>query len=491
MTISFRTRLFVMAALIVGTVLAVVLTLGWTSLLRNEIDRLDERLCMEARRLATQPPLAEDPRRLEADVRLRLRLPSSDDLQLRLERGDGTVLLQSARWNPALAAQALDWRPSPRPEAGPPPREGLERRGWDRGPPDREGPPPRDRGPPPRVACELAGFIQAGAQWRAARFATPRSRSFVAADTAATKAELQGDLQRALTVIVPLALLLTALGAWLLSSLTMRPVDRLRTAMHGVTRQALDQRLASRGEDREFKELIAAYNTMLERLQTSFQQATRFSADAAHELKTPLTILQGRLEQAVHQSERSAIQADLTDMLEEVGRLAAITRKLLLLAQADAGRLALHLERVDLAELLDTLVADARMLASAQRVSSEIEAGLATQGDALLLRQLCNNLLSNAVRYCRPDGWITVIGHGRQGGVEVIFANASAPIGAEHRARFFDRFHRGDSVHGRAVDGHGLGLSLSREIARAHGGELTLMESKADEVRLRLWLPGR
>jgi signal transduction histidine kinase len=111
------------------------------------------------------------------------------------------------------------------------------------------------------------------------------------------------------------------------------------------------------------------------------------------------------------------------------------------------------------------------------------------QGDLLLLRQLLNNLVSNAVRYCRPGGWIEITARRLPAGVEVVFANASAPIGAEDRQRFFDRFYRGDPSRNRAVEGSGLGLSLAREIARAHGGELTLEPGPADQVTLRLSLP--
>ncbi len=129
------------------------------------------------------------------------------------------------------------------------------------------------------------------------------SHSVVAAGLASTKAELQGAVQQALTVIVPLALLPSALGAWLLASLTMRPMNLLRSAMTAVTQQALDQQLPSAGEDLEFKAVIGDYHTMLARLEASFHQAARFSADAAHELKTPLTLLQGRIEQATRQSQ--------------------------------------------------------------------------------------------------------------------------------------------------------------------------------------------
>ena len=498
MVISFRTRLFGLATLVVAVVLTVVLVLGWQGLLRNEVDRLEDRLCMEARRVATQPQMGLDRPRLEADLRLRLRLGATDVLVLRLEPGGDRPPLLSADAED-LDTSALAWKPAPRFSAPPPPAAGEGPPGFDRGPPGREagappegpaGPPPRRDGPPPpRGSCELAATPLLGGDGRAARLTTPRGRAQLAHSLTPLKAEMQADLQRALQLLVPLALALTALGAGLLAALTMRPVNRLRTAMQGVTRQALDQRLASAGEDREFQELIAAYNTMLDRLDASFQQANRFSADAAHELKTPLTILQGRLEQALHGANDAVTQAGLSEMLDEVGRLAAITRKLLLLSQADAGRLALHRVRVDLAELLDTLVADAQMLVTDQTVSSRVEPGLHATGDALLLRQLFNNLLSNALRYGRPGGWIAVGGRRQPGGVEVVFANASAPLGAAQRKRFFDRFHRGDGAHNRAVDGHGLGLSLSREIARAHGGDLTLQASPADEVRLRLWLP--
>ncbi len=514
MTMSFRTRLFGMATLIVAVVLAVVLALGWQSLLRTEVERLENRLCMEARRVATQPFLGLDRSRLEADLRLRLRLGDRDALVLRLEPGAGLPPVQSDEAQ-RLDTTTLTWQPVQR--FGPPPARPAGPEGppeHDRGPPamadpgspDGPGaratapfpPPRRERGgppPPPRGSCELATTVLqgveggVGGEGRAARFTTPHTRAVLAQSLAPMKAEMQTDLQRALQVLVPLALALTALGAWLLASLTMRPVNRLRTAMQGVTRLALSQRLASAGEDREFQDLIAAYNTMLQRLDASFQQASRFSADAAHELKTPLTILQGRLEQALHRSADPLQQAGLSDMLDEVGRLAAITRKLLLLSQADAGQLALHRETVDLTDLLGSLVADAQMLAADQPVSSTVQHGLRTQGDTLLLRQLFNNLLSNALRHGRPGGWIAVSGQPQAGGVEVVFANATVPLGDAQRTRFFNRFHRGDSARNRAIDGHGLGLSLSREIARAHGGDLTLEASAADEVRLRLWLP--
>ena len=460
MTISFRTRLFVIAGLIVGCVLLIVIGLGWSRILAYDVERLDERLCMEARRLLMPPAQGEDVQRLQADMLGKLRLSKPRQLMLRLESRDAGASLQSDHWPADLAIDGLAWR-----AATPPQRTGAAGN------------------------CELASFASSGADWRAALHAAPDGRSFVAADLSELKGDLHGALRSALTLLIPLSLALTAFGAWLLAALTMRPVNRLRDAMLGVTQKALDQRLPGSGEDREFKELIAAYNAMLQNLEQSFAQATRFSADAAHELKTPLTILQGRLEQAVNNAHDPALQAELTGLQDEVARLANITRKLMLLSQADAGRLALNRTAIDLSVMLKELLADAEMLLSDQTIDSAIAPQLRTTGDALLLRQLFNNLLSNAVRYCRPAGTITVTARALPEGIECIFGNPCDAIEPDKRAHIFDRFFRADASRNRRTDGHGLGLSLAREIARAHGGELALQASAPDQVLMRLWLP--
>ncbi|HRD97349.1 MAG TPA: ATP-binding protein [Rubrivivax sp.] len=468
MRLSFRARLFFQAATVVAVVLAVVMSLGWSRVLSFETGRLDERLCMEARRLAGPMPANENIGRLSADVALKLRLEAQSQLLLRSTSPEGALRLESDGWG---GAWDVDLPPS---AASPEPGE-----------------PPSGRRPGPRYRCWQGPVAIKGVQWHVARVQSETGTGWVAADPVAITAEMKSVLLDALSIVVPLALTLTAVGAWLLSSLSMRPLNRLRNAMRRVTPQALDQRLADKGEDQEFRDLIQSYNTMMDRLEVSFRQASRFSADAAHELKTPLTILRGQLEQAVRHSEKRAIQDDLTQMLDEVGRLSGITRKLLLLSQSDAGKLPLHREPVDLSALLQDLMTDAQMLLEQQRLDSRIEPGLTLQADALLIRQVFNNLISNAVRHGLPQGWIRVEAKAREGGVVVVVANACHAMLAEQRAHLFERFYRADPAHSRVVDGTGLGLSLAREVARAHGGELDLEPSGDEEIHMRLWLPGR
>ena len=554
MTLSFRTRLFATAGLIVSLVLVTVLIVGYQRVLAYEVGRLDERLCMEAKRLATQTFPGEDLQRLQLDMMAKLRITQPEQLMLKFESvarstgpaGDVTAYdstnnsindavrdaasFQSPGWPQFLTLDSSAWQPGPL-SAQPDSDQSLRPGGLgnDR-PPRADRPPPRpdqrvgaspandpaqdpargaeprseprpeagpglasgrepDRGPPPGgLGCALASFDGPTGQWRAARINADAGNGLLAVDLTAPKGELQAALRQALQWVVPLAAVLTALGAWLLASLTMRPVTRLQQAMASVTQKALSARIPVQGEDREFAALMEVYNTMLARLEKSFQQASRFSSDAAHELKTPLTILQGQIEQALLEATQSALQTKLVSLLDEVARLSDITRKLLLLSQADAGYLAIQKTPIDATRMLDDLAADLHMLVTTQSLECIIDRQLTLSGDAVLLRQLFNNLISNAVRYGLPGGWIKLRACAHAGGIQVDISNNTLPIKASSRARFFDRFFRGDAAHNRQVEGSGLGLSLSREIALAHGGDLRLLPSQSDTVTLRLTL---
>lgn len=499
-----------MSLLVVGLILVMVGAISWTGALSYEVERLDARLCEEAHQLVVRPPLSGGLERPERNAAVKLRLQSTDELLLWLQPTAAASAIRSARWPEGLDPTALAWRwvADRRPPGGQDNRPGQPARDTDQlprpdrpfgAPPDPDPPSaavrePDAPHPPPRALCQVAGFSARASDWRAARVEGYGVSGVVAADLAATRTELRGALASITWRAAPLALLLTALGAWLMSTLAIRPVTRLRTTMEAVSPQSLEHRLPAGREDLEFKGLVEAYNRMLDRLEASFNQATRFSSDAAHELRTPLTILQGQIEQALRLSGDQPVQVQLSQMLDEVCRLSSITRKLLLLSQADAGKLTLLRTPVDLGSMLQERLADAQLL-DLQDVSifSDLAPRAVVLGDAQLLGQALNNLCGNAFKYTPPGGWIQVRVQvqmrAASSGVEVRWSNNTAAISPQARERLFDRFFRVDAAHSRGVDGHGLGLSLSRVIARAHGGDLTLEPSPQDEVRLRLWLP--
>jgi signal transduction histidine kinase len=338
-------------------------------------------------------------------------------------------------------------------------------------------------------AVALSDVAADGASWRLALASTEPMRVAIALDNRALAADMV-VVRNAFLMAVPPTLLLIALGTWLVAARALRPVDDLTATIRRVSAQGLSERVAASASDSEFAELIGVFNAMLERLERGFHQASRFSADAAHELKTPLAIMQGELERRIGQSETgSETQVAYTRLLDEVTRLSIISRKLLMLSLADAGRLKLDRQPLDMTELLNGLTEDARMLAPELRVTSDIPAGLRVSADHNLIQQILHNLVSNAIKFNTPDGWIHITASRSANEVFVSVSNASHGIDPADARRVFERFYRGDPAHGRAVDGVGLGLSLSREIARAHGGDLTLETGQDARVFLQLVLP--
>ena len=371
---------------------------------------------------------------------------------------------------PALTALPAQEAPSPAPE----PASSAVRA-------DLHRPPPA-----PRVA--LVTRATDGFVWHIGLASTDVARVAVGVNLRVIDADMKG-IRNAFLVALPFALVLIGLGSWLFAARALRPVHKLVATTRKVTVEGLGQRIDLTGEDREFAELIEVFNRMLGRLERSFQQAHRFTADAAHELKTPLAIVQGQLERAINQSEGRAMQAALSSILDEVRRLSVISRKLLLLSQADAGRLTVFREPVDLSKMLEELLEDTRMLAPHLTLHATIQPGLQLQADASLLRQVLHNLISNAIKYNIDAGWIRISTTRWAQRMEVVVANASHGIPAQERGKIFERFFRADPAHSRHVEGVGLGLSVSREIARAHGGDLTLKSDAAGSVEFSLLLP--
>lgn len=325
--------------------------------------------------------------------------------------------------------------------------------------------------------------------WRVAVLASPRDILVIAADLEPFFAET-GALRDTFLAIFALAMVAIGAGGWFLAQRALKPVNALIAAAESITAQELERRLPEQGSSEEFDRLNRVFNRMLERLDRSFKQATRFSADAAHELKTPLTILQGQLNQALQEAPPgSPLQQKLGQLLEEVQRLTVIIRRLLLLSLADAGKLKVTLAPLALDTFLESIIEDVEILAPELEVKSELSPGIVVQADAALLQQAIQNLVNNAIKYNVPDGQIQFGLFRQDGNVRLTVANTSRGIAEGDRKRVFHRFYRGDPAHSREVDGLGLGLSLAREIVRSHHGKLWLAEAPEGWVLFVLELP--
>jgi two-component system, OmpR family, heavy metal sensor histidine kinase CusS len=356
----------------------------------------------------------------------------------------------------------------------------------------RGGPRPFAQHPSPPIPLKTPEFSTrraGGAEWRMGLMGNPEISIVLGLNMERLHTEM-AQVRYAVFMALPAALLLVALGAWWVSQRALRPIEALTATIKRVKAKGLDQRIADQDIDREFSELIAVFNDMMDWLERGFGQAIRFSADASHELKTPLTVLQAQLEQAVHEAEPgSDEQRRYESLAKELQRLKSITQKLLLLSRIDAGELNLNLHPFDLSQLVEAIVEDTEILAPHLKVESNIAPGLTILADGDLMKQVIQNLASNAIKYNHKGGFISLKLHVSDSQVRFRIANTGRDIPAEDRERVFTRFYRSDKARTRRVGGAGLGLSLAHEIARAHHGELTLERSSEGTTVFSLTLP--
>lgn len=361
-------------------------------------------------------------------------------------------------------------------------RQGRGRGGFGRG------------GPPAQVAFSAEKFetVRSGpGVWRVGIMRSDGLELAIGLNLRAVHAELN-RVRMMFILILPAALLLIAVTGWMIAGRALRPLDSIAETAEAVTARGLDRRIPVSAESPEIQRVITLLNGMMDRLETSFRQATRFSADASHELKTPLAIMQGELELALQESEPGSSQQRLCSrLLDTVQQLKTITRSLLVLAQADAGQLKLTKEEMNLSGELEELLEDARVLAGDKDLvfESHVQPGLVVQADRGLLKMAVFNLLSNAVKYSDAHGKARVELSQTGDLLSLMIGNSGPGIPAEEQGKIFTRFHRAQRKDDAPVEGLGLGLSLAREILRAHGGELALLESRPGWTTFQLRMP--
>jgi len=316
--------------------------------------------------------------------------------------------------------------------------------------------------------------------WRVRSFAFAGETIVVSCDLAEVH-EILFDLLLAYLLALPLAGLVAGVGGWWVATWALQPVRVLTKAAEEIRAENLASRVPTpKGRD-EIARLAQVLNAMLARLEGSLRQAERFAANASHELRTPLTIMRGEIEALLRDEPLSPeSERRLVSLQEETDRLDRISGNLLLLARLDAGEAPVEPQVLDMSALVAEACEDIDALAASRDVTLEtaIEPGVRIRGNGDLLRRLTLNLLDNATKFNLAEGKVrcTISAHPRE--VRLSVGNTGPGIPAALRPRVFQRFFRADSARERA--GHGLGLALSREIARAHGGELRLSDASSN-----------
>ena len=482
---SFKLKMAVFSACTSGVILLAFVVLFMSMIRRMGLERIDRQLhaVTEAQMHRPEPP--EHWARFDTSLAAMYGEERPRQFLVKVIGRNGQPVYTSPRWPASLSDALLNVLEDPdqkdKQEFRPPPPP--------QPPPFRQGRPGDD---PPRMPLKRPRLFTVPIEhhpWRMIVMGADAVTLIVGTDLTDFQAEMQRHWN-IFAVACPIGLLLLATAGWLLAGQALRPVKVLTQVAGGITAKGLDQRVKSHGADQEFQALIDVINGMLNRLEVSFRQAARFSADAAHELKTPLTILQGQLNQALRSAPAgSDEQRTYADLLDEVQRLKSIVRKLLLLAQSDSGQLRLSVQKVCINRELEALFEDLPLLAPGLTLSQDLAPDVCVMADPDLLRQVLQNLISNAVKYNHERGTLSCQLSQQDGQAVLSISNTTTPGMTVDRERLFDRFYRGDAAHNRNVDGTGLGLSLAREISRAHGGDLIADEAIDGWITFRLTLP--
>lgn len=286
-------------------------------------------------------------------------------------------------------------------------------------------------------------------------------------------------------------LAIIVLIAWWVNRLGVRPIREMTATADAISGGETGRRMASYPPGTEAGHLASAFNTMLDERDLADERLRQFVADASHELRTPLTSIRGYAD-LYHQGglgEAPRLDDAMRRVKGEAERMSAIVNDLLLLTNLDRG-MQLQLQSIDIAGLLDDVVADARVVQPDRHITLEVDEPLVCNADRQRLHQVVAALLHNALQHTPESAAIEVTGRSRLGGVVIEVTDHGDGMDAETAAHAFERFYRGDSSRSRHTGGSGLGLAIARSIVEAHGGRIALHTAPGDGCRFTIALPG-
>jgi two-component system sensor histidine kinase BaeS len=307
-----------------------------------------------------------------------------------------------------------------------------------------------------------------------------------------TSPEARGFLRRQrwiLTASLAVGLSLAAALAFVLSRHLSRPVQQLDATVLELTQGDYASRAEVASRD-ELGRLARNVNQLAETLEESRSTRRRWIADIAHELRTPVAILKGELE-ALADGIRPPDEGSAASLREEVDHLASLVDDLQALAMSDSGELKLRPAALDLSELVRDTVApfEERLAGRRIHLQMHLEPSLAVTADRQRIRQLVHNLMENESRYAEPGATMKVQLVGASATARLLIEDSGPGVDDEQLASLFDRFYRGEGSRSRATGGSGLGLSICRSIAEAHGGTIRAEHSPLGGLRITVELP--
>jgi two-component system OmpR family sensor kinase len=310
--------------------------------------------------------------------------------------------------------------------------------------------------------------------------------------------EARNDLLRRLALlfagVAVVVILSSFLGSWWLAGRAVRPVHEIMDQAEAIEAGSLERRISAYAEFGEYERLVQVLNTMLARLEGAFEAQKRFTADASHELRSPLTVMRGELELALRKERAPGeYRRVISTTLEEAIRLANITEDLLTLARSHAGAIVPKPRLINVGALAYRTTERLRPRAEERKIQIAVTSDRQTQAlvDPDLLAQVIWNLVDNGLKFSNPGGVVTVRVSGAESDVRIEVIDSGPGLGKARGERVFERFFRGDASRtaGDGKTGSGLGLAIAKAIVEAHGGSIEVTDQNGGGARFTVRVP--
>lgn len=305
----------------------------------------------------------------------------------------------------------------------------------------------------------------------------------------ATNQDLQVEfihhLHDGLLILIVIACLLSLLGTMLTIYITQKPINQLIKKIEAVTTKSLDYRIPTSSVPTKYVSLVEAFNNMLSRMEIVFQRQSDFTADIAHEMRTPITNLTTQTQIALNNARTSNEYKEvLYSHLEEFERLSQIITDMLFLARADNKLLVPQLTEINMTNIFTALFDYYEFISEEKNINLELKGHCPSiLGDRLMLARAISNLLSNALRYTPPQETITAtLCKINNNTIKAIIANPGKKVDEKHLPHLFERFYRVDESRQRNGEGSGIGLAIVKSIVEAHNGTIAV---ESDDISTR------
>lgn len=283
------------------------------------------------------------------------------------------------------------------------------------------------------------------------------------------------QFRRTLWLMVICGIAVMGLMGWIAVRHGHKPLHQMVDQISRISSHELNTRLDPDSVPVELTELAMSFNELLQRMEEAFNRLSNFSADIAHELRTPITNLMTQTQVSLSQTRSAEVYREiLYSNMEEYERMAQMISDMLFLAKADNGQQPPNIETINLNNEVHNLFEYYEVWAEEHRVTLALEGDAQVQGDRLMLRRALSNLLSNAIRHTPADSSVKVKISRTENEITITLQNPGTPISVEHLSKLFDRFYRPDPSRQRSGDGAGLGLAIVKSIVEAHGGKIVV-----------------